>query len=77
MEGKGQCLDNARIERFFRTLEYDRIYINEYSTHRELRSMLNEYMKTYNAYRPHSSLDGACPKDYYKKGKLSGWYILK
>lgn len=31
-DGKGQCLDNARTERFFRTLKYDRIYINEYET---------------------------------------------
>lgn len=46
MDGKGQCLDNARTERFFRTLKYDRIYINAYETPRELRSMLNEYMET-------------------------------
>jgi len=70
MDGKGQCLDNVRTERFFRTLKYDRIYINEYSTPRELRFMLNEYMKSYNTYRPHSSLDGACPSDYYHKSKL-------
>lgn len=65
MDGKGQCLDNARTERFFRTLKYDRIYINEYSTPRELRTMLNEYMKTYNTYRPHSSLGGQTPRQYY------------
>jgi len=70
MDGRGQCLDNARTERFFRTLKYDRIYINEYSTPRELRQMLNEYMKSYNTYRPHSSLDGACPSDFYSKSKL-------
>jgi len=66
MDGKGQCLNNARTERFFRTLKYDRIYINEYATTRELRAILNEYMETYNTCRPHSSLDGACPKDFYK-----------
>ena len=71
MDGKGQCLDNARTERFFRTLKYDRIYINEYSTPRELRAMLNDYMESYNSYRPHSSLAGACPKDYYRKSKLN------
>jgi putative transposase len=70
MDGKGQCLDNARTERFFRTLKYDRIYINEYSTPRELRQMLSEYIKTYNTYRPHSSLAGACPSDFYSKSKL-------
>jgi putative transposase len=71
MDGKGQCLDNARTERFFRTLKYDRIYINEYETPRELRSMLNEYMNTYNIYRPHSSLAGDCPADYYLKNELT------
>ncbi len=70
MDGKGQCLDNVRTERFFRTLKYDRIYINEYETPRELRSMLNEYMKTYNTCRPHSSLSGACPADFYLKSEL-------
>ncbi len=71
MDGKGQCLDNARTERFFRTLKYDRIYINEYETPRELRGMLNEYLETYNACRPHSSLGGAYPADYYLKSQLT------
>lgn len=65
MDGKGQCLDNARTERFFRTLKYDRIYVNEYATPRELRKMLKEYMQIYNTYRPHSALDGACPAQCY------------
>ena len=65
MDGKGQCLDNARTERFFRTLKYDRIYINEYETPRELRAMLRDYMKTYNTHRPHSALGGLCPAQCY------------
>jgi putative transposase len=36
MDGKVQCLDNARTERFFRTLKYDRVYINEYASPREI-----------------------------------------
>lgn len=40
MDGKGQCLDNARTERFFRSLKYERVYINEYETPRELRAMV-------------------------------------
>lgn len=68
MDGKGQCLDNVRTERFFRTLKYERVYVNEYETPRELRAMLNEYMRTYNTYRPHSSLGYACPVDYYLGG---------
>jgi putative transposase len=71
MDGKGQCLDNVRTERFFRTLKYDRIYIYEYETPRNLRIMLNDYMKTYNTYRSHSSLGGACPVEYYLRSKLN------
>ena len=48
MDGKGQCLDNARTERFFRTLKYDRVYINEYAAPREIRQMLKAYMPHYN-----------------------------
>lgn len=70
MDGKGQCLDNAKTERFFRSLKYDRIYINEYETPRELRTMLKEYMKTYNHFRPHSALGGASPGRYYFGNEL-------
>lgn len=58
MDGKGQCLDNARTERFFRTIKYDRIYINEYASPRELRAAIDDYMVIYNSYRPHSALNG-------------------
>jgi len=72
MDGKGQCLDNAKTERFFRSLKYDRIYVNEYETPRELRAMLKEYMKTYNTYRPHSSLDDKTPFEVYFGSQLNG-----
>ncbi len=65
MDGKGQCRDNARTERFFRTLKYERIYVEEIGTPRELRAMLNAYMPHYNQVRPHSSLDGFVPATRY------------
>jgi putative transposase len=65
MDGKGQCLDNARTERFFRTLKYDRIYIHEYETPRQIRAMLKAYMNSYNHYRPHSSVGGKPPAEIY------------
>lgn len=65
MDGKGQCLDNARTERFFRTLKYDRIYINEINTPRELRSIINSYMVHYNHHRPHTSIESNVPASYY------------
>ena len=65
MDGKGQCLDNARTERFFRTLKYDRVYINEYTTPRDIRQMLNAYIPHYNTARPHTSADGLPPATRY------------
>lgn len=65
MDGKGQALDNVRTERFFRTLKYDDTYINEYNTPKELRKGINVYMLKYNTYRPHDSLRGDVPINFY------------
>ena len=65
MDGKGQALDNVRTERFFRTLKYDCVYINEFNSPRELRIAINQYIHEYNTYRPHSSLGGQCPSQVY------------
>jgi putative transposase len=69
MDGKGQALDNVRTERFFRTLKYDLIYINEFETPKGLRKAINSYMHEYNTYRPHSSIGYLCPDQIYY-GKL-------
>ena len=65
MDGKGQALDNARTERFFRTIKYDLIYIEEFATPKELSKSIAEYMALYNTYRPHSSIGGRCPDEVY------------
>lgn len=65
MDGKGQALDNVRTERFFRSIKYDDIYINDYCTPRELRKGIKEYMVMYNTYRPHDSLGGNVPMNVY------------
>jgi len=70
MDGKGQCLDNARTELFFRTLKYDRVYINEYASPREIRQMLMAYMPHYNNVRPHTSADGLPPLARYQKKEV-------
>ncbi len=66
MDGKGQCLDNAITERFFRTVKYDRIYIYEIKTPRELREIIRDYMVVYNYKRPHDSLGGIPPAHIHK-----------
>jgi putative transposase len=70
MDGKGQCLDNVRTERFFRTLKYDRVYINEYASPREIRQMLKTYMPHYNNVRPHTSADGLPPAVRYQRKEV-------
>ena len=67
MDGKGQALDNVRTERFFRSLKYDDIYINEYTTPSELRKGINAYIRKYNTYRPHDSLKGDVPANIYRR----------
>ena len=65
MDGKGQALDNVRTERFFPTLKYDCVYINEFNSPRELRIAINQYIHEDNTYLPHSSLGGQCPSQVY------------
>jgi len=68
MNGKGRSIDNIAIERFFRTLKYDEIYINEYSSISELRNGINRYMNFYNHERFHSALGYDKPMNVYLRG---------
>ena len=67
MDGRGRWADNVIIERWFRSLKYDKIYINEYHSPRELRAGIGEYVEEYNAVRPHQSLDYATPDEVYAR----------
>ena len=61
MDGKARWIDNIMIERWFRSLKTEYVYINEYSSPRELRAGIKEYVSDYNALRPHQSLDYKTP----------------
>jgi len=67
MDGKGQALDNARTERFFRSLKYDDIYIKEYTTPKEMIAGVNKYIHDYNTVRPHASLGGLTPDFFHQQ----------
>ena len=74
MDGRGRALDNIFVERFFRTLKYEDIYLNDYATPRALRKGLNHYISFYNQKRLHQSLDYNRPADYYRSpqtGKMA------
>lgn len=65
MDGKGRAIDNVFIERFWRSLKYEEIYLKAYETVAELRSSLTKYIEFYSNDRPHQSLDGRTPKSVY------------
>ena len=57
MDGKGRWMDNVMIERLWRSLKYECVYLNAYETGSELREELSRWISFYNERRPHSSLD--------------------
>ena len=66
MDGKARWVDNVIIERWFRSLKCDNIYINEYKTPRELRLGIKDYVNEYNNERPHQSLGYQYPEKVYR-----------
>jgi putative transposase len=66
MDGKARWADNVVIERWFRTLKVENIYINEYNSPRELRSGLAKFVETYNRIRPHQGLGNSTPARVYE-----------
>ena len=65
MDGKGRALDNQRIERFFRSFKWEKLYLEEYETGHELKHIIQEYIEYYNNQRPHQSLNYKTPAEYY------------
>ena len=72
MDGKGRFKDNIFIERLWRTLKYERIYLRTYETGTELFKDLTEWFNWYNEGRKHTSLDKLTPDEaYYQRPKLA------
>ncbi len=65
MTGKGRCLDNVYIERFWRSFKTEKFYLNEFNSVRELRYAIEEYVEFYNHRRWHQSLDYKVPSEVY------------
>ena len=71
MDGKGRCLDNIFIERLWRSVKYEEIYVNEFKSVEQLRKALKKYFDFYNHERPHQSFNGQTPVEiYYGKNQL-------
>ena len=65
MDGKSRWADNVMIERWFRSLKTEKIYIEEFRTPKELRAGIRAYIREYNAERPHMAHDYATPDSIY------------
>ena len=65
MDGKGAWRDNVFIERFWKTLKYQEVYLRAYDTVSEARASLARYVEFYNSRRPHSSIDDHTPDEAY------------
>lgn len=67
MDGKGRATDNAFIERFFRTIKYDKIYLEHPTTGKELLEMCTQFINYYNEKRDHSSVGNVPPMEVYRR----------
>ena len=66
MDGKGRWLDNVFIERLWRSLKYERLYLSSYRNLVELEAGIAEWMRDYNHHRIHEALDYAIPWQLYR-----------
>ncbi len=65
MDSKGRAIDNVITERLWRNLKYEEVYLNEYTTPRQARQRVGDYLNFYNHERPHQSLGYQTPAEVY------------
>jgi putative transposase len=69
MDGRGRAFDNIMIERLWRTVKYEEVFLKDYAHLFAARDSLDEYLAFYNDERRHSSLDGQTPSAAYWAGR--------
>lgn len=65
MDGKGRWVDNVFVERLWKSVKYEEVYLHAYDSVTQARQGLERYFRFYNQCRPHSSLDGKTPDQVY------------
>jgi putative transposase len=65
MDGKGRWVDNVFVERLWKSVKYEEVYLHAYDSVSQAREGLQRYLNFYNERRPHSSLDGKTPNSVY------------
>ena len=76
MDGRGRAFDNIFVERLWRNVKYEDVYIKGYSTIEELRIGLTEYFLFYNSERPHQSLQYQTPDAVFASASGGGAIII-
>jgi putative transposase len=72
MDGRGRALDNVFVERLWRSVKYEEVYLHDYATGVECHAGLSSYLRFYCEERPHQSLDYRTPAEvYWDKGERS------
>ena len=70
MDGKGRWIDNVCIERLWRSLKYECVYLNAFETGSQARQQIGAWLSHYNQSRPHSTFDGQTPDEVYNLSRL-------
>jgi putative transposase len=71
MDGVGRAIDNVFIERLWRTLKYDHVYLNPANSGNAYRDGITEFLNYYNVDRPHSSLNDQTPDEVYYQSRIN------
>ncbi len=69
MDGGGRCMDNIFIERLWRSLKYEAVYLHELTDGFKAERVIGEWIDFYNTERPHSALAGSTPAEAYGPGR--------
>lgn len=70
MDGKGRWADNIYIERLWRTIKYESVFLHSFDTVEQAKNVLVAYIEFYNSRRPHQSLNYHTPNEIYRLGKI-------
>lgn len=71
MDGKNRAIDNIVVERFWRSLKYEEVYLKDYADVNECKLSICNYVDNYNSFRPHQSLGHVVPDTVYESGLRS------